>query len=364
MKRLSVTLFVCVFALAALAGLPKATASPKAEDDFQLVQVADGVYAAIAKSGGLASGNAGFVIGDDGVVIFDTFFTPAAIEELIGEIQKLTNKPIKFAVNSHYHLDHTGGNQVLAARGVPIIAHDNVMKWQTVKNKRFLPAPEELQKRKADAEKQLAETPEDQVAKQLAETPENQNGKQVTVTPEVKRAQLERQIRRLDAMMAIKLTNPTKTFSSGTMELKLGKRKVILATLPGHTGGDVFAFVPDANVVFMGDLGWAKTLPNLVDATVNDWIPTLDRILKDHPNAKYVPGHGNVANAADMKDFRDYLVDLRTRVKQGIANGLTVDEAKQQLTLPEKYKSFAFQNFATPNVEDMYNELKGTKHVN
>src|SRR2546423_13831238 len=80
---------------------------PKAEDDFQLVKVADGVYAAIAKSGGLASGNAGFVVGKDGVLIFDTFFTPEALDELLGEIQKLTNLPIKYAVNSHYHLDHT-----------------------------------------------------------------------------------------------------------------------------------------------------------------------------------------------------------------------------------------------------------------
>src|SRR5439155_18882155 len=103
---------------------PKA-AAPKAEDDFQLVKVADGVYAAIAKSGGLASGNAGFVIGSDGVLVFDTFFTPAAMEELIGEIQTLTKLPIKFAVNSHYHLDHTGGNQVLIARGIPNIAHEN-----------------------------------------------------------------------------------------------------------------------------------------------------------------------------------------------------------------------------------------------
>src|ERR1044071_10162242 len=168
MKRLSLAIFVCAIALAVFPGLPRMSASPKAEDDFQLVQVADGVYAAIAKSGGLASGNAGFVIGEDGVVIFDTFFTPAAIEELIGEIQKLTSKPIKYAVNSHYHLDHTGGNQVLAARGVPIIAHDNVMQWQTVKNKRFLPAPEELQKRKADAEKTLSATPEDQADKRTA----------------------------------------------------------------------------------------------------------------------------------------------------------------------------------------------------
>lgn len=317
-------------------------APPKAEDDFQLVKVADGVYAAIAKSGGLASGNAGFVVGDDGVLIFDTFFTPAAIEELIGEIQTLTKLPIRYAVNSHYHLDHTGGNQVLLARGVPIIAHDNLIQWQTTKNKRFLPALEELQKRRTDAAKQLSETAEDQ---------------------KDKRAPLERQIRRLDAMMTINLTNPTVTFGKGTVHLYLGRREVILSTLPGHTGGDVLAYVPDANVVFTGDLGWSKTLPNLVDATVNDWIPTLDKILSQYPTAKFIPGHGNVAEAAEIKDFRDYLDDLRTRVKQGIANGMTVDQAKQQLSLPEKYKTLAFQNFAAPNVEDMYKELKGTKQT-
>jgi glyoxylase-like metal-dependent hydrolase (beta-lactamase superfamily II) len=275
--------------------------------------------------------------------VFDTFFTPTAIEELIAEIQTLTKLPIKYAVNSHYHLDHTGGNQALAARGVPIIGHDNLIKWQTTKNKRFLPAPEELQKRRADAAKQLSETPEDQ--KDM-------------------RAPLERQIRRLDAMLSIKLTNPNVTFGSGTVHLYLGKREVILSTLPGHTGGDVLAYVPDANVVFTGDLGWSKTLPNLVDATVRDWIPTLDKILNQSPTAKFIPGHGNVAEAAEIRDFRNYLDDLRSRVQQGIAAGLTVDQAKQQLSLPEKYKAFGFQNFATPNVEDMYKELKGIKQLN
>lgn len=336
--RLRITFFLIFVALAGANVPAKPVAVPKPEDDFTLVKVADGVYAAIAKPGGLASGNAGFVVGDEGVLIFDTFLTPVALEELIAEIQKLTRLPIKYAVNSHYHLDHTGGNQVLAARGIPIIAHENVLAWLTTKNKRFLPAAADLEKRKTDATKQLADTPEDQ---------------------KEKRVQLERTIRRLDAMLAITLTNPTKTFKSGTMELKLGKRKVILATFPGHTGGDVIAFVPDANVVFTGDLGWSRTLPNLVDAAVRDWIPTLDAFLRSHAAAKFVPGHGNVADAAEIKEFRDYLDDLRARVQKSIADGLTLDQAKQQLTLPEKYKAFAFQNFATPNVEDMYKELKG-----
>src|SRR5438128_6534020 len=73
--------------------------SPKADEDFQLVKVAEGVYSAIAKSGGLASGNAGFVIGDDGVLVFDTFFTPAAIEKLGSDNESLTKLTLKHALN-------------------------------------------------------------------------------------------------------------------------------------------------------------------------------------------------------------------------------------------------------------------------
>jgi cyclase len=314
--------------------------TPKPEDHFTVVKVAEGVSAAIAKSGGLASGNSGYVAGSEGVLVVDTTFTPMAVEDLLSVIASETKVPIKYAINTHYHLDHSGGNQVLVQRGVPIIAHDKLMEWQTTRNRRFLPASEDLQKRRADLTKQLSEVPADQADK---------------------KAPLERQLRRLDAMMAIKLTNPTVTFSTGMVHLYLGNREVQLFTLPGHTGGDVLAYVPDANVVFMGDMGWRKTLPNLVDATVNDWIPSLDKLLAQYPTAKFVPGHGDVATAEEIKEFRDYLDDLRSRVKKAIADGLTLDQAKQQLTLPEKYKSFGFQNFATPNVEDMYKELTGTK---
>jgi len=321
------------------------TAQPNAakqDDDFQLVKVAEGIYAAIARPGGLASGNAGFIVGDGGVLVVDTFLTPVAAEELITSIAAQTKQPIRYAVNTHYHLDHTGGNQVFAERGVPIIAHDNVMLWQQTKNKRFMPEPAELQKRRADAEKQLKELPADQTEK---------------------RSQLERQLRRFDAMQQIKLTNPSLTFGDGAVHLYLGTRELILFTLPGHTGGDVLVYVPDVNVIFTGDMGWSKTLPNLVDATVGDWIKSLDEILAHHANAKFIPGHGDVATAVELRDFKDYLDDLQSRVKKRIADGLTIEQAKAQLKLPDKYKDFAFQNFAQPNVEDMYKELKGIKQI-
>ena len=344
MKTIILLFIMCLFFVTAVIVPPHSSAISMrmsgAADDFTLVKVGDGVYAAVAKSGGLASGNAGFVVGDEGVLVVDTFFTPLAAQELIDTIGVETKQPIRYALNTHYHLDHSGGNQVFADRSVPIIAHDNVMQWQTSKNRRFLPVPEELQKRRADVAKQIADTSADQTDK---------------------RNQLDRQLRRLDALLTIKLTNPTVTFSRGKVHLFLGQREVILFTLPGHTGGDVLAYIPNANIVFTGDISWRNTLPNLVDATVNDWIPSLDTLLKDYPTAKFVPGHGDVATAEDIREFRDYLDDLRARVKKAISDGLSLDQAKQQLKLPERYKSFGFQNFATPNVEDMYKELTGTK---
>src|SRR5262249_42897159 len=175
------------------------------------------------------------------------------------------------------------------------------------------------------------------------------------------RAPIERQIAQTDVMLTINLTRPSLTYTSGMLRLSLGHREVVLLTLPGHTGGDTIVYVPDANVVFTGDLGWSKTLPNLVDATVNEWIPTLDKLLGDYKTAKFVPGHGQVADSGDIQAFRNYLADLRTRVKQGIDSGLTVEQAKEQLKLPEPYKDFAIQGFAKPNIEDMYKELQGTK---
>jgi cyclase len=312
----------------------------RAEDDFQLVQVADGVFAAIAKPGGLASGNAGFIIGDSGVLVVDTFLTPAAAEELIKEIQARTSQPVLYAVNSHYHLDHSGGNQVFAQRNIPIIAQDNTRDWVATKNVRFLPGHDALVKRRDGLAKQLSETGEDK---------------------QDQRRQLEQRLAQTDSLMTINLTRPTLTFNTGTLRLYLGRREVVLSTLPGHTGGDTIVYVPDANVVFTGDLGWSKTLPNLVDATVDQWIPTLDKLVADYKTARFVPGHGQVADSGDMQTFRNYLFDLRTRVKKAIDGSLTIDQAKEQLKLPETYKDFAFQNFVQPNVEDMYNEIQGTK---
>jgi len=322
---------------------PSRASAPKADDDFTLTKVGEGIFAGISVATGLAGSNAGFIIGDDGVVVVDTYTTPQAAEELLGQIEQRTSLPIKYVVNTHYHLDHVGGNQVFAARNIPIIAQANVRDWITTKNQnhKFISSMDELKKRREDTAAQLSKIGADDKT----------------------RPALERRLHMTDAMLTLKITPPTITYVSDSVHLFLGKREVILFTLPGHTGGDTLVYVPDANVLFTGDMGWSKTLPNLIDATVNDWIPSLDKILAQYGTAKFVPGHGPVADSADIQNFRDYLTDLRSRVKQSIADGKTLEQAQDQLaaTEPERFKSFGIQGFVKPNISDMYKELTGTK---
>src|ERR1700730_9296401 len=100
-----------------------------AASDFRLQKIGNGVWAAIVNDEGLAGGNAGFVIGDDGVLVIDTFQDPRPAKVLLAEIRKLTPLPIRFVVNTHYHLDHVNGNDVFAAAGATIVAHRNVRAW-------------------------------------------------------------------------------------------------------------------------------------------------------------------------------------------------------------------------------------------
>src|SRR5579862_5433537 len=187
--------------------------------DFQLQKIGNGVWTAIVNDQGLAGGNAGFVIGDDGVLVIDTFQDPRPAKALLAEIRKLTPLPIRFVVNTHYHLDHVNGNDVFAAAGAVIVAHRGVRGWMRTENIKMLDPP---------------------------------------VTPEKK------------ARVA-SLTLPAVVYDT-QLDLYLGSRHVHVKYYPGHTGGDSVVWIPDARVVFGGDMLWQAHVPNLIDASTGPWI--------------------------------------------------------------------------------------------
>jgi cyclase len=305
--------------LALLSSILAFTCAASAADNpapFILHEVAPGVWAAIdnpAAKAAQSGANAGFIIGSDGVAVVDTFERPAAAQLLLDEIRKKTSLPIRFVVNTHYHIDHVAGNNIFAAAGATILANENVRAWERTENLKFFGA---------------------------------------RITPEQKH-------------MVETLGLPTVTYLDG-VDLYLGTRRIVVVSLPGHTGGDSVVFVPDANVVFTGDLFWKHTLPNLIDASTKPWVESLNTILSRHPEATFVPGHGEVGKAQDVRDFRDYLVALREAVAQAQKAGESGDALFNDVLakLQPKYADWdAFQYFAKPDITYTDEELRGTKRI-
>jgi cyclase len=290
------------------------TAAPQAGGlPFTLKPLGHNVYAAIDARDN-AGANAGFVIGDDGVLVIDTFENEAAAKQLLAEIRKLTKLPIKFVVNTHYHLDHVAGNHVFEDAGAVVIAHKNVAGWIHTENLKFF-------------------------------------GK--NIKPDQK-------------ALVEGLAGPEVLYKS-VLGLLLGSREIFVSFAPGHTGGDSLVLIPDANVLFCGDLFWRKTLPNLIDASTGDWTNTLEEFgTSVESSGIYIPGHGDVGTAGDVEEFRGYLIDLRAMVKNAADKGQEGDELVNAVmpSLQEKYGKWdLFGYFAKPNILDMAAELRGTKKI-
>jgi len=280
---------------------------------FTIKQIGKGAYAAISTRAG---GNSGFIIGDNAVLVVDTFISQTPARDLVSEIGKLTNLPVKYVVNTHYHLDHVAGNAVFTEAGATVIAHRNERAWVRTENLKFF----------------------------------QQNGATPT---EEQRAQIA------------SLVEPQITYDH-ILEVNLGSRLVRVVYLPGHTGGDSVVYIPDANVVFAGDLGWNQRIPNLIDATTSAWIETLDNMLAAHPNATFVPGHGDMASASDIRSFREYLAALREGIQKEQAAGQSGDALTRSVLadLKPKYGAWpGFERLGPLNVQQTTAELAGTKRI-
>ena len=287
-------------------------AQPQAPS-FTVKPIGKGVYAAIS---GRAGGNTGFIIGENSVLVVDTFISQAPARDLLSEIRKITNLPVKYVVNTHYHLDHVAGNAIFTETGATVIAHRNERAWVRTENLKFF----------------------------------QQNG--ATPTAE-QRAQVG------------SLVEPQIVYDH-LLEINLGNRFARVVYFPGHTGGDSVVYIPDANVIFAGDLGWNRRIPNLIDATTSSWIETLDKIVARHPDATFIPGHGDVATAQDMKAFGDYLATLRASVQKAQGAGQAGDALTQTVLadLKPKYGTWpGFERLGPLNIQQTAAELAGTKKI-
>jgi glyoxylase-like metal-dependent hydrolase (beta-lactamase superfamily II) len=270
---------------------------------YKFEKIAEGVYYA---TGGGGSNNT-VIINDTDVMLVDDGTTPAAARAFLEDVKILTNKPVRYVVNTHFHYDHTDGNSVFSP-DVDIIGHEYVrnaiLNFDVLHREPFVTSQARM--------------------------------------PAEERAQ-------------IKPTPPNVTYSS-KMLLYKGPHEIQLLFLGrGHTGGDTVVFLPRERIVCTGDLMESR-LAYMGDAYFDEWVATLEA-LKKLDFATVLPGHGTpFGDKGLITAFQSYLTDL---VKQGTAlknQGVSAEDAAKRMDLTSHTKEF-------PQIQGPGADLRGVKRL-
>ena len=274
-----------VLAGVALGGSQAAAQTPTVK------QVASDVYFFFDFNGS----NAVFLVTDDGVLLIDTRTHPREGRDLLERIRTVTDTPVKWVINSHFHGDHHMGNSVFKDLGATFVAQEETARiMQRVQPKEMARRVEGFRSRGYD--------PAD-----------------------------------------VKLVLPDVTFDS-KMTIRLGGREVRLFYLgPGQQAGDTFVQFPHARLLFTPGAFAKHSMPNMLfTPSVDNWIKLLDQVAVMDVDA-ILPAHGDIATRADVKELAAMLADEYATVKDAVNRGVSLDQATTALTFPQ-YKDW--RNYA------------------
>jgi glyoxylase-like metal-dependent hydrolase (beta-lactamase superfamily II) len=280
-------------------------------------EIGPGLYAYTAEG----DPNTGVIVGDDGVLIVDAQATPIMAEDVIAKVRSVTDKPIRYVLLSHYHAVRVlGASAYTDARA--ILASDETRKL-------------------------IVERGQQDMDSEIGRFPRLFQGKESIPG----------------------LTWPTQTFT-GSLSIWLGKREVRISQPGrGHTAGDTIAFVPDAGVLFSGDLVEYKSACYCGDAHLKDWPETLKKLKTFDPVA-LVPGRGDAlvgkAKVADaIAGTSDFLSALYGAAEASVKRGADLKEAfaAVRAAMDGPFGSYAIYEHCLPvNVSRAYDEASGIDH--
>ena len=226
-----------------------------------LVRITDNVYSYVdiedTSAANSFGANAGIIIGKKGIAVIDTLVSAKEAKGFLQDIRKISDKPILYVINTHYHLDHSFGNAVFSKLGAAIVAHKN--------------CSDEMRLKAADG---LAG------AKNYGLSPEDMAGTEIAY--------------------------PDITFTGG-MRLDLGGVEVELIYFkPSHSKGSILVHVPTEKTVFAGDILFTDFHPYMADGDITGWRQTLD-FLASLEADKIIPGHGPLSGKKDVADMKAYI---------------------------------------------------------
>jgi cyclase len=300
-------------------------------DAFRFNKVREGVYHAIGTGALAVVGNSAVIVNDDDVVIVDDHVSPAAAWVLLDEVKRLTPKPVRYVINTHFHFDHAHGNQVFGPT-VDIIGHQYTRQMLLSGQPLRMPLYQGY----------------------LAGLPAGIEGlrtRLAAATDAAARATLQTQLTAAENNLAsqkeLTLVPPNVTLTSD-LTLVRGRREIQIRFLGrGHTAGDVVVFLPQEKVVITGDFLTAA-LSNMSDGYMDEWVTSLDA-LKKLDFDTVIPGHGEAfTDRAKIEYFQAYLRDVWTEVSRLKQQGVPAEEAAKRADLT-RHKDH-FPSITTPGV--------------
>ena len=294
--------------------------SPDGSPSHRFEEIADGVYFATGTGSMTTMSNNLVIINDDHVMLVDSSVTPAAARGLVEGIKTLTDKPIKYVFNTHYHFDHAHGNQIFGD-DVEIIGHEFVRSMLLT-----------------DV---LAQRTNQSFTAGIPAQVEALRARVAGTTDAAERSRLEAQLVIQEAHgVAVQETRPTPpnvTYRDSLTLVKGGREVQLHFPGRGHTGGDSLVFLPEERIVFTGDFFVGSPgsggLPYMGDGYVEEWPASLDG-LRSLDFDVIVPGHGAPFREREQIDhLQAYLRDFFGQVSAFHAEGLSVQDATARVDL-------------------------------
>lgn len=305
--------------------------------NFEMVKVAEGVYAAIRTEppGLTVNGNSVFIINDDDVFVVDTTLTPGTAKEELAALRKLTSKPVRYVINTHWHDDHIMGNQVYrdAFPGAEFIAH--------AATRDYLPVTG-LSNRKGAMSEQGYPGFIAYLKKQLQDNTSAFGGpmdeeERVTAASDIKIAE-----QYMAQNLAVEIVLPTITLEN-RLTFHRGNRIIDIRYLGrGHTRGDIVVHLPREGIIIAGDLViWPVPYIGNPQSHPGEWSAALGKLLALNPTA-VVPGHGPVLHdTAYINLMARLLASLAQQVAAAVARHETLEQTRKSVNLDEFQKLFA-----------------------
>src|SRR5262245_16177096 len=317
---IALSVFAAALAITPSAGRAQAPAAKGPIHKFQ--KIADGVYSAVATGAMTVGSNSAVIVNEKDVMIVDSHITPASARALLEEIKTLTDKPVRYVINTHFHFDHAHGNQVFPD-DVQVIGHEFT---------RQMLSADPLNGRSYKSFTSALPSQVDDLKKQIA-----------AQADAAEKAKLQDRLAVLEAYVAalaeVKPIPPNVTLQT-RMTLYRGSREIQLLFFGrGHTGGDVVVFLPKEKVLCTGDLLVAG-LAFMGDGYVDEWATTLES-LKGLAFESVIPGHGEPSTGkAKIDQFQAYLRDLWSQVAAPKKQGVPAEEAAKKVDMTAHKPAF------------------------